>query len=217
MIHLYTPKPTLLFLDIDGVINSERTGLAFGTYPNYTGRLESINPELFDKVAVGMINQLLDYDNMHLVLSSAWRETVTADRCKHMLKTIGIRTDNFLGRTTEKLSWLDDCEDGQTLRSREIQHFLDNVKTTEGFELLKKDNLIAPPYWAPFAWENYLIIDDQHVASPKQMKHFVRTSMAEGFGFMHFQRCLKVLKEENPHSIPQSYSMDFDDRTSYSP
>lgn len=58
----------ILFLDIDGVLNSTRTCVAFGGYPI---ELEHINA--FDQVAIRLIQRLCDAADVKVVLSSAWR------------------------------------------------------------------------------------------------------------------------------------------------
>jgi hypothetical protein len=57
----------VLFLDIDGVLNSARTAVAFGGYP-FT--LKSL--AMFDLVAIGLIQRLCS-NGVQVVLSSAWR------------------------------------------------------------------------------------------------------------------------------------------------
>lgn len=58
----------ILFLDIDGVINSARTAKAFNGYPWNAKSLEN-----FDKVAIRLIQLLCEETNCSIVLSSTWR------------------------------------------------------------------------------------------------------------------------------------------------
>lgn len=60
----------ILFLDIDGVLNSTRTCVAFGGYP-----MELYHLEAFDQVAIRLIRRLCDSAGVQVVLSSAWRLT----------------------------------------------------------------------------------------------------------------------------------------------
>lgn len=60
----------VLFLDIDGVLNSRRTVIATGGYPH------SFEPSCrarFDWVAVRMIRELCEKEGASIVLSSSWR------------------------------------------------------------------------------------------------------------------------------------------------
>lgn len=58
----------VLFLDIDGVLNSVRTCTAFGGWPH---RLQHI--QAFDQVAIRLLQRLCDSSGVQVVLSSAWR------------------------------------------------------------------------------------------------------------------------------------------------
>lgn len=58
----------VLFLDIDGVLNSTRTAVAFGGYPM---KLEHMGA--FDQAAIRLIQRLCDLCGVQVVLSSAWR------------------------------------------------------------------------------------------------------------------------------------------------
>jgi hypothetical protein len=58
----------VLFLDIDGVLNSMRTAKAFDGYPWNAKSLEN-----FDKVAIGLIQLLCEETGCFVVLSSTWR------------------------------------------------------------------------------------------------------------------------------------------------
>jgi len=61
----------VLFLDIDGVLDSVRSAIAFGGYP--TG-LEDIGA--FDPIAIRLLQRLCDASGAQVVLSSAWRTFV---------------------------------------------------------------------------------------------------------------------------------------------
>lgn len=58
----------ILFLDIDGVLNSKRTCEAFDGYP-----FSALSLENFDKVAIALIQKLCADTECQIVLSSSWR------------------------------------------------------------------------------------------------------------------------------------------------
>jgi hypothetical protein len=58
----------VLFLDIDGVLNSTRTCVAFGGYP-----MELEHLGAFDHVAIRLLQRMCDSAGVQIVLSSAWR------------------------------------------------------------------------------------------------------------------------------------------------
>lgn len=63
----------ILFLDIDGVLNSRRSSFALGGVPRAGLPLNEDNMKLFDWIAVGMIRRLCEEEGVSIVLSSSWR------------------------------------------------------------------------------------------------------------------------------------------------
>ena len=60
----------ILFLDVDGVLDSWRTSIAFGGMPfNIVGR----DRAMFDEVAIRLIAAICERAGAQIVLSSAWR------------------------------------------------------------------------------------------------------------------------------------------------
>ena len=60
----------VLFLDVDGVLNSERTRIAFGGYP---GDFSAVDMGKFDHAAINMVRALCRKADLSVVVSSAWR------------------------------------------------------------------------------------------------------------------------------------------------
>lgn len=60
----------VLFLDVDGVLNSRRSAVAFGKFP---WDVEPADLPLFDNVAIGFIRKLCKETGCKIVLSSTWR------------------------------------------------------------------------------------------------------------------------------------------------
>ena len=58
----------ILFLDIDGVLNSVRSAIAFAGYP-----MPKRDGDKFDEVAVGLIRAVCVKTNCVICLSSTWR------------------------------------------------------------------------------------------------------------------------------------------------
>ncbi|MBL8355559.1 MAG: hypothetical protein JNM01_12090 [Delftia acidovorans] len=94
----------VLFLDIDGVLNSTRTSVAHGGYPH-----ELTHTEAFDWVAIKLLQRLCDSSGIQVVLSSAWRLTHDyKDVAKAFDLPIIDRTPSLLGcRGDEIQNWLD--------------------------------------------------------------------------------------------------------------
>lgn len=96
----------VLFLDIDGVLNSVRSCIAFGGYPH---RVTGEHRTKFDEVSVRLISGIVEAAGAKVVLSSAWRN----DKDWHEIgPSLGIeiidRTPSLLGSRGEEIKdWLD--------------------------------------------------------------------------------------------------------------
>jgi len=72
----------ILFLDFDGVINSNRTCFAFGKYPHKLPE----DAAFFDHVALTMIRRLCERGNIEIVVSSTWRLDHSVEIMKSSLR-----------------------------------------------------------------------------------------------------------------------------------
>lgn len=70
-----TSPTKILFLDIDGVLNSERSATAFGGYPH---SFSASDMARFDHVALALVRRLCRVTSASVVLSSDWRYSFTA-------------------------------------------------------------------------------------------------------------------------------------------
>ena len=61
----------VIFLDIDGVLNSTRTCIATGGYPGE--ELADKDLARFDWIVIGLIRRLCESSGIQIVLSSSWR------------------------------------------------------------------------------------------------------------------------------------------------
>jgi len=73
----------VLFLDIDGVLNSKRTLLAFDAYPR---SYHYKDMQIFDQVALSLIRRLCDETGAQICLSSDWRIDDLTKTVIHPLK-----------------------------------------------------------------------------------------------------------------------------------
>lgn len=97
----------VLFLDIDGVLNSSRTRLAFGAYP---WEFDERNMAMFDTVSINMIRGLCAKAGVSVVVSSAWRTTHGWDAIGRELNlpTISQTPSSIKTRGHEIQMWLED-------------------------------------------------------------------------------------------------------------
>jgi hypothetical protein len=95
----------VLFLDIDGVLNSRRTVVAFKGYPH---GFDGYDRDRFDWVAVALISRLCEETGASIVLSSSWRIIHSVQECANGLDLpIFDRTPSLDGiRGMEINAWL---------------------------------------------------------------------------------------------------------------
>lgn len=122
----------VLFLDIDGVLNSTRTYIATGGYP-----MELTDTAAFDWTAIKLLQRLCDSSGVQIVLSSAWRKLNTAEQ---VAEAFGLPVIDVTP-----------CLDGK--RGEEIKAWLD-VHTVEAFAILDDDADMLPWQQSRFVQTN---------------------------------------------------------------
>jgi len=134
----------ILFLDIDGVLNSVRSCIAFDGYP-----YSNSNYEKFDDIAVNLIRKLCKTTNTKIILSSTWRLFKGWDKLYEVLNL------PIIDKTPHKLS---------STRGEEIDMWLSNNKVDK-YAIVDDDNDILVyqlPYFVKvdntngLSYENYL-------------------------------------------------------------
>lgn len=144
----------ILFLDIDGVLNSTRTCVAFGGFPHEFSQIGA-----FDQVAIRLLQRLCDSAGVQVVLSSAWRLSNEARAAGDALGLPIIdRTPYICGP-----------------RGGEIQHWLDRHPDVECYAIVDDDADMLPAQMPRFVktsghegltWENYAALCTLLGASP---------------------------------------------------
>lgn len=109
-----TAPTKVLFLDIDGVLNSHRTAYATGGFPH---GFEPEQKAKFDWIAVGLIRKICDQEDVSIVLSSSWRIIHSVHDCANGLDLpIFDRTKSLAGVRGEEIQeWLS--------RHPEVDHY----------------------------------------------------------------------------------------------
>lgn len=137
----------ILFLDIDGVLNSRRTAVACNGYP-YDFSDEEM--ERFDPIAIKLIRKLCKETGCSVVLSSDWRFSFTAHHTANALDLPIIDTTPILQnskRGCEINAWLSDhpevthyaiVDDNNWMLPEQQCNF---VQTNEEFGLTLRDYL----------------------------------------------------------------------------
>lgn len=129
----------LLFLDIDGVLNSRRSALAFDGYPLVFKR----GLPQFDQVAIRMVRRLVRATKSKVVLSSSWR----MDEQQWSLAAKSLRLP-IIDRTPHDL--------GSVPRGQEIQHWLDTHPHPDRQYVILDDDLdMLPEQFERFVHVDY--------------------------------------------------------------
>jgi hypothetical protein len=124
----------ILFLDIDGVLNSSRSCEAYGDYPHSYSKYE-----LFDDVAVNLIRKICTEHNVSVVLSSTWRYDKKWTRLTETLKL------PIIDITPRKLS---------SQRGEEIQMWLNDHQEVSKYAIIDDDGDMLPQQWLNFVQTN---------------------------------------------------------------
>jgi hypothetical protein len=191
----------LLFLDIDGVLNSTRSHCAQAIDPALS-RDEWMYASI-DPIAVKLINKLVAEHDIEIVLSTSHRPLLpmtifdnggpeSAERmiqphgnipqCQLMAERLGLNPNRVRG-ATPALSY-----PGKR-RGNEIQYYLDS----------------------DFEWETYAIIDDGADMLPSQLERFVKTTMANGLTFEAYSKLHALFGNNKPKlRIPNKIRVDWE-------
>lgn len=151
---------SVLFLDVDGVLNSR-------DYMKNRRHITRPTGHAIDAVTVPRLNAVTDRTGAKIVISSSWRLGFELPRLADILKTHGV-TGEIVGKTPRLLEEIGKLDDGSpSCRSRdrghEIQAWLDEHPEVTAFAIVDdnsdmahlKDRLVQT------SWETGLL--DEHV------------------------------------------------------
>lgn len=113
----------IIFLDIDGVLNSFRTCKAYKGYPWPD---EPATWWKLDDVAIGLLRRVVKECNAKIVLSSTWRHFVDLKRLENKLE-VPIQGITFEGH--------------MSIRGEEVAHYLkQHIDTIRSFVIIDDDS-----------------------------------------------------------------------------
>ncbi len=104
----------VLFLDIDGVLNSAQWFSEMARRNKEVG--EDFDNGMLDPAAVAVLNRVLDRSGAKVVVSSTWRKLYDFNDLLALLSAQGLKVGNFIGKTGNSM-------DGH--RGREIAAWLE--------------------------------------------------------------------------------------------
>ena len=145
----------VIFLDIDGVLNSDSFFKAKEgspeMHPDAPNYHENIALEMFDPKAISLLNTIVEKTQAVIVISSSWRLAFTLDDLRFILNKAGLIADIF-DKTDFKFS---------STRYNEINWWLRDHKDIDSFIIL--DDLEASwfyslqPYVVQTTWAHGLL------------------------------------------------------------
>jgi hypothetical protein len=167
----------IIFLDIDGVLNSENW---------YRRRFKEINTEdilgkypfyEFDPLSIAELNRIIEQTEAKVVVSSTWRIGKSVEDLQKMLDVVGFKgkiidtTPHFFAKGTDN----DANRIGYTIpRGCEIDWWL---KEKGKFQRINWSYERQLEYLEKSLVKNYVILDDDSDMLYGQREHFVKTNI----------------------------------------
>ncbi|QIG72811.1 hypothetical protein EVB97_253 [Rhizobium phage RHph_Y65] len=180
----------LIFLDFDGVLNSQDSYLVRHHLWNSSQRVESIACP--DITSVRLVEILVDAIDARIVISSSWRSGTSIEDLRLILrnefsfnysnKVIGKTRPHFYDKPNE-------------IRGDQIQHWMKMYESGNFIlDLIDLDNNYLYNDNKNYNnIDNYIILDDDSDMLECQMDHFVRTDFTSGFNFKSLQAGLRIV------------------------
>lgn len=165
-----------LFLDIDGVLNSDKTTFAYQkiVHSNLVKhRMENNEPlnSMFDPISVLLLLQLQKALGFKIVISSTWRKHLSVQQFHRLFNDYNWDTSEIIIGITPELG---------NPRGKEIQSWLDSHAKY--------------PY-------QYCILDDSEDMLESQMPFFVRTTLEHGLDAPSYHKIFRVFAENSDQGI----------------
>lgn len=114
----------IIFLDIDGVLNSHRSLMAHNGYP-WPGKHKERDWHKFDDVAIGLLRTVAEKTGAVCVLSSSWRSSMDASDVRDLADRIGVEIIDSTRNTA-----------GSEVRGCQIQDWIDSHDGIESWAIL---------------------------------------------------------------------------------
>ncbi len=158
----------LIFLDIDGVLNSTRWLIT----ASKDGTLAIPSREHIDPAAVGVLNQIVKHTRAKVVISSTWRKIHTLEQMRAILKKY-----DFEGEV------IDVTPDFFALRHQRSGK--PYVRGDEIHSWLEQNECLGVPF--------VILDDDQDMGILR--RHLIRTTGEDGLLWSHIDAVLKLFTE----------------------
>lgn len=169
----------LLFLDIDGVMNSITRSVVYGQWSYSAGGI--------DPVAVKLLRKIVSETGCSIVISSTWRSKFSIDFFKGLFAGLGYSPEDkwnevppIIGKTRVRFGEL---KDGTGKRGDQIQEYIDDWQ----------DNAM-PESFGHGKITHYVILDDDSDMLEKQLPHLVHTDTNVGLTCKDAEKAIDILR-----------------------
>jgi hypothetical protein len=171
----------ILFLDIDGVLNSVQSAHFFheerekakAGHPGFLDALgrRALRDDEFCPIACSNLRFILkEIPDLKIVVSSTWRMGRTVEELRDVLEKAGVARDRVLDKT-EVIYSMDSGYTKEIDRGLEIQKWLDDNAN---------HSVLMPKYQV----DDFVILDDDSdMAHLKETQHFIQTDYAHGLDY----------------------------------
>lgn len=166
----------VLFLDVDGVMNSHRTAIGIDGFGHMPIDILTMSHRTvrhrtkWDPVAVGILKRMLKETCCKVVVSSVWRKGASLKELRYLFEAYGLPPSRIIGKTISHPSGF---------RGREIRHWLAEHKH--------------------LGITDYLILDDDSDFFPYQRGRHVKTIHEVGLGYNEFKFIIDRWKPKRGH------------------
>lgn len=169
----YPNSLKLVFLDLDGVMNSNDYYVARGA-KTPSENVEEFYLEMIDPSAVKLLNTLVQKTDCKIVISSTWRDSAIEH---NVLEKCG-----FIGEVI-----------GRTPLYREMPKQVYTPTYMRGYEINQwiHDNMDSPG-----TYNSYVIFDDDADMLESQKQNFIHVDFMKGLQTKNIQEAIQILKKQ---------------------
>jgi hypothetical protein len=183
----------VIFLDIDGVLNSQD----WYVYRRDAVEMDSINAQYpfyeFDPRAVERLNRIIRESECKIVVSSSWRSGETIESLQKLFDQVGI-IGEVIGLTPHL--WCtkpyEDMDGYRMPRGCEIDWWLDNHGDFQRINWSKEEQI---KYEGKSKVKNYIILDDDSDMLYGQREHFIKTPNPTGLTDELADQAIEILNK----------------------
>ena len=183
----------VIFLDIDGVLNSND----WYVYRRDNVAMDSVNSQYpfyeFDPRAIVRLNRIIEKTEAKIVVSSSWRSGETIESLQKLLNSVGIIGD-VIGLTPHLWSNkpYEDMDGYRIPRGCEIDWWLDNHGDFQRINWSKEEQIKDV---GDAKIKNYIILDDDSDMLYGQREHFIKTPHMTGLTDELVDKAIEILNK----------------------